>query len=99
MSEKILKVIKEVVAPMVHVDGGELYVVSANDNDVALHLVGRFAGCPGNQVAARRVIEPAIAAVAPRARVQVSWGYLVPAGATKIAASTEAPPTSAPATT
>jgi Fe-S cluster biogenesis protein NfuA len=81
MQDEILTVIKEVLAPMVAADGGRLYVVQADEKQVSLHLAGRFAGCPGNHVVTRRVIEPVIAAVAPGAEVTVTWGRLVPSGA------------------
>ena len=84
MQDEILTVIKEVLGPMVAVDGGRLYVVQADSKHVSLHLAGRLAGCPGNQVAVRRVIEPVIAAVAPEAEITVTWGRLVPNGATRV---------------
>jgi len=84
MQDEILTVIKEVLAPMVAADGGRLYVVQADSKQVSLHLAGRFAGCPGNSVTTRRVIQPLIAAVAPNAEVTVTWGRLVPAGATRV---------------
>jgi Fe-S cluster biogenesis protein NfuA len=84
MQDEILSVIKEVLAPMVAADGGRLYVVQADSQHVSLHLAGRFAGCPGNQVATRRVIQPLIATVAPDAEVTVTWGRLVPMGATRV---------------
>lgn len=79
--EEILKVIREVVAPLIRADGGRIYLVSAEDDAVDLHLAGRYAGCPGNTLATRRVIEPAIFAVAPAARVTISSGVLIPKGA------------------
>lgn len=95
MQDEILTVIKEVLAPMVAADGGRLYVIQADSKQVSLHLAGRFAGCPGNQVTTRRVIQPLIAAIAPDAEVTVTWGRLVPAGATRVdesgAATTPAP--------
>ena len=87
MQDEILTVIKEVLAPMVAADGGRLYVLQADSKRVTLHLAGRFAGCPGNHVATQRVIEPLIAAVAPSAEVTVTWGRLVPTGATRVDAS------------
>jgi Fe-S cluster biogenesis protein NfuA len=92
MQDEILTVIKEVLAPMVAADGGRLYIVQADSKSVALHLAGRFAGCPGNHVATRCVIQPLIAAVAPHAEVTVTWGRLVPMGATQVDAAS-APPT------
>jgi Fe-S cluster biogenesis protein NfuA len=94
MQDEILTVIKEVLAPMVAADGGRLYVVHANSKQVTLHLAGRFAGCPGNHVATQRVIEPLIAAVAPSAEVTVTWGRLVPTGATQVGGSSSSAPAS-----
>ncbi len=76
--EEILRVVRDVVAPLVRADSGSLYVVHVDADTVALHLGGRFAGCPGNTLATRRVIEPAIFTVAPRARVTITSGALVP---------------------
>jgi Fe-S cluster biogenesis protein NfuA len=91
MQDEILKVIRDVLAPLIVADGGQLYVVQADAQRVALHLGGRFAGCPGNQVVTRRVIQPAIAAVAPAAEVTVTWGRIVPTGATRVEAAAPAP--------
>jgi Fe-S cluster biogenesis protein NfuA len=82
--EEILTVIREVLAPLVAADGGRLYVIRAEDHQIALHLDGRFSGCPGNEVATRRVLRPAIEAVAPGAQLTVTWGRLVPEGALRI---------------
>jgi Fe-S cluster biogenesis protein NfuA len=78
---EIHRVIREVVAPLVQADGGKLYVVRVEAEEVALHLGGRFSGCPGNTLAIRRVIEPALQAAAPRVRIVISAGALVPPGA------------------
>jgi Fe-S cluster biogenesis protein NfuA len=84
MRDEILTVIREVLGPMVAADGGRLYVIRADAEHVDLHLAGRFAGCPGNQVTTQRVIQPAIAAVAPSAELTVTWGRIVPTGAQQI---------------
>lgn len=81
---EISKVLRDIVAPLVRADGGELYLVAANEEGVSLHLSGRFSGCPGNTLATRRVIEPAIFAVAPKARVTVTSGPLIPKGAERL---------------
>ncbi len=78
---EILRVLREVVAPLLQADGGQVYLVSATDSAISLHLRGRFSGCPGNTLAKRRVIEPAINAVAPGAQVTLTSGAIVPAGA------------------
>jgi Fe-S cluster biogenesis protein NfuA len=78
---EILRVLQEVVAPLVRADGGRLYLIHADQDAVTLHLAGKYSGCPGNTLAIRRVIEPAILAVAPRARVTITSGALSPSGA------------------
>ena len=82
--DEILRVVREVLAPLIRSDGGELYLVSADDQRVSLHLAGRYAGCPGNTLTRRQIIEPAIKAVVPNAQVSVSSGALVPSGAEKL---------------
>lgn len=84
MQDEIIAVIREVLAPLVIADGGRLYVLQADAERVTLHLAGRFAGCPGNQVVTRRILQPAISAVAPDAELTVTWGRLVPTGATPV---------------
>lgn len=82
--DEILQVVREVLAPLVRADGGDLYLVRLDDDVVTLHLGGRFAGCPGNALARRQIIEPAIRAVAPAAQVTVSSGAIIPKGAQKL---------------
>jgi Fe-S cluster biogenesis protein NfuA len=82
--EQILEVVKELVAPLVRADGGEIYLVSVDDGGVSLHVGGRYSGCPGNTLARRRVIEPLIGRKVPGARVVLSSGPLVPKGAEKV---------------
>jgi Fe-S cluster biogenesis protein NfuA len=76
--DEMLRVVREIVDPLVRADGGRVYVVRAEDDVLDLHLAGRFAGCPGNTLATRRLIEPAILAVVPGAKLTISSGALVP---------------------
>jgi Fe-S cluster biogenesis protein NfuA len=82
--DEIVRVVREVLAPLVQADGGELYLVSVDDAGVALHLAGRFSGCPGNTLSRRRVLEPLIAAAVPGAYVTMTTGPLVPKGAQRL---------------
>jgi Fe-S cluster biogenesis protein NfuA len=77
----LIAVLDSIIDPLVRADGGELYVAQVSPEKVVLHLRGRFSGCPGNTLAIRRVIEPALTSVAPRCAVVVSAGELVPEGA------------------
>ena len=83
--DEIVRLVREVLAPLVYADGGELYLVSVEDSGVSLHLGGRFSGCPGNTLTRRRVIEPLIASAVPGAYLTMTTGPLVPKGAQKIA--------------
>lgn len=82
--EALLQVIHDIIAPLIRADQGELYLVGATDERVSLHLGGRYSGCPGNTLARRRVIEPALHAIAPAAEVIVTSGALIPANAERI---------------
>jgi Fe-S cluster biogenesis protein NfuA len=77
----LFAVLDVIIDPLVRADGGELYAAAVSPERVVLHLRGRFSGCPGNTLAIRRVIEPALTTVAPRCAVVVSAGELVPEGA------------------
>ena len=82
--EQILATVREIVAPLVRADGGDLYLVSADERTLTLHLSGRFSGCPGNTLARRRVIEPLLAARFPGLELEVTSGPLVPPGAERV---------------
>lgn len=79
--DQLLKVLREVIAPLIRADGGEVYIVAVEANHLSLHLAGRYAGCPGSPLVVRGIIEPAVRCVAPTARLDVSCGISVPAGA------------------
>lgn len=79
--DQLLKVCREVIAPLIRADGGELYVVAVEPDHLTLHLAGVCSGCPGAVLTSRGVIEPAVHAIAPSARVVVTNGVRVPEGA------------------
>jgi len=83
--DEIERVVREVLAPLVRADGGDLYLVSVADTGVSLHVTGRFSGCPGNTLARRRIFEPPLVAVAPGITVILTSGPLIPPGATLLA--------------
>jgi Fe-S cluster biogenesis protein NfuA len=82
--DQLLKVCKEVIAPLIKSDGGELYVVAVEPDHLTLHLAGTCCGCPGAVLTTRGVIEPAVHAVAPSARVVITNGVKVPEGASLV---------------
>lgn len=80
----IIKLCRDVLSPLVVADGGVMFVVKANAEDVHLHLTGTCAGCPGASHTRDGVIAPAIRTVASKARVVVTTGPRVPDGAKRI---------------
>ncbi|MFS8067146.1 MAG: NifU family protein [Byssovorax sp.] len=82
--DQLLKVCRDVIAPLVRADGGELFIVAVEPDHVTLHLAGTCSGCPGAVLTARGIIEPAVHAVAPTARVVVTNGAKVPEGASPV---------------
>jgi Fe-S cluster biogenesis protein NfuA len=82
--DQMLKVCREVIAPLIRADQGEIYLVAVEPDQITLHLAGMCAGCPGANLTVKGVIEPAVHAVAPAARVVVSSGIRIPDGASLI---------------
>jgi Fe-S cluster biogenesis protein NfuA len=82
--EEVIRVLRDILVPLIRADGGQVHLVRADDDAVELHLSGRYAGSPGLTLTARRFVEPAVLAVMPRARVVVTSGALVPQGATPL---------------
>jgi Fe-S cluster biogenesis protein NfuA len=79
--EAVVRVIRDVIAPLIKADGGQLYLIPPGQQSIGLHLAGRYSGCPGNTLARRRVIEPALRAVAPSLEITITSGALIPPGA------------------
>ena len=78
---QIAKICREILAPLVKTDGGEMYLVKIDGDDVYIHLSGACAGCPGASLTNDRVLLPALRAAVPKVRVLVSTGARVPDGA------------------
>lgn len=83
-AEALLQTLREIAAPLIEADGGELYLVSATSDEIKLHLAGSCSGCPGAALTTRGVIEPTLRSVHPQVRVGVTTGYLIPQGATRL---------------
>ena len=83
--DEIVRVAREVLAPLVQADGGDLYLVSVEETGVSLHVTGRFSGCAGNTLVRRQVFEPPLAAVAPGITLTLTSGPLIPVGASLLA--------------
>ncbi len=83
-SEPVMKLCREVLAPLVEADGGEMFLVSASADDIHIHLGGTCAGCPGASLTGDKILAPALQTVAPKAKLRVTTGWRVPEGAHRI---------------
>jgi Fe-S cluster biogenesis protein NfuA len=86
--EQITKLCREVLAPLVLADGGEMYLISFDGDEVHLHLAGTCAGCPGAALTRDRVLAPALRAASSKMRLVVTTGWKIPEGAMRIEAAT-----------
>jgi Fe-S cluster biogenesis protein NfuA len=84
LKEHIARICREVLAPLVKNDGGEMAIVRFEGDDVHIHLSGACAGCPGASLTGDKVILPALRTALPKVRVVISTGVRVPDGAEKI---------------
>ncbi|WP_146652582.1 NifU family protein [Labilithrix luteola] len=84
LAAELMKALSEYVAALVKADGGELYVVSASQDDVHVHLAGTCAGCPGATMTRERLLEPTVRGVIPKATLKVTTGWRIPEGATRV---------------
>ena len=80
--DELERVVRQVIAPLLRADGAEVYLIAVTDSEVRLHVKGHYSGCPA--LTKRRVIEPAIQAVAPEAQVDLSSGAIVPPDAERL---------------
>jgi len=84
--DSLIKMLREVLVPLIEADGGELYTVTVERKGVRLHLAGTYGGCPGTTHAIANVIEPAIKKVLPKAKVTVTYGWSIPENAERVTA-------------
>lgn len=84
--EDLSAALRDIIAPLIELDGGELYLVSHEGDDVRLHLAGTCAGCPGAALTTRGVIEPTLRAISQQVKVVVSSGITIPRGSTRVQA-------------
>jgi Fe-S cluster biogenesis protein NfuA len=84
VKEQIAKICREILAPLVQTDGGEMYLVRFDGDDVHIHLSGTCAGCPGVSLTGDKVILPALRTAAPKLRVVVTTGVKIPEGAQRL---------------
>jgi Fe-S cluster biogenesis protein NfuA len=76
--EQIGKVCREVLAPLIKADGGGLFLVGIEGDDVHIYLAGACAGCPGASITRDDVILPALRSIVPTVRLFITTGVKAP---------------------
>lgn len=82
--QELLRIVRDVLAPLLRADGAEVFLVSVSPSEVSLHLGGRLSGCPGNALVANTILRPALATAAPGVRVTLTSGPICPDGAERV---------------
>ncbi len=84
LKEQITRICRDVLAPLVKSDGGEMFLLRFDGEDVHIHLSGACAGCPGASITGDKVILPVLRAAVPKVRLVVTTGVKVPQGAQRL---------------
>jgi Fe-S cluster biogenesis protein NfuA len=82
--ESVARVCREVLAALIEADGGRMFLVAATPEDIHIHLAGTCAGCPGSAHTASRILAPTLERSLPKAKLRVTTGWNVPAGALRL---------------
>lgn len=82
--DRVAAICRDILAPIVRADGGEMYLVGVSGDDVHVHLSGACAGCPGAALTRDRVLLPVLVSALPKVRLTLTTGWRVPKGATKV---------------
>jgi Fe-S cluster biogenesis protein NfuA len=80
----VVKMCRDVLAPLIEADGGQMFLVAIAGEDIHIHLAGTCAGCPGSSFTAKSIVGPALAKLAPKAKLRLTTGWTVPSGAERI---------------
>jgi Fe-S cluster biogenesis protein NfuA len=82
--DSVIKLCREVLAPLIEADGGEMYLVAITGEDIHVHLAGTCAGCPGSSFTAQAIVGPALSRLAPKLKLRLTTGWRVPAEAERM---------------
>ena len=77
---------REVLAPLIETDGGQMFLVAITADDIHIHLAGTCAGCPGSSFTAEAIVKPALLKLAPKSKLKLTTGWRVPDDAERMEA-------------
>jgi Fe-S cluster biogenesis protein NfuA len=75
---------REVLAPLIETDGGQMFLVEITVDDIHIHLAGTCAGCPGSAFTAESILKPALLKLAPKSKLKLTTGWRVPPDAERM---------------
>jgi Fe-S cluster biogenesis protein NfuA len=78
MKDQIERICREILAPLIKSDGGDMHLVRFDGDDVHIHLSGACSGCPGAAVTGDQVILPVLRAAYPKVRLVLTTGIRAP---------------------
>ena len=81
---EVQRILRDVLAPLIKADGGELYLAKAEPRAVTLHLAGKFSGCPGTSLAATEFVHQALHKADAALEVSVTSGPIIPQQAERL---------------
>lgn len=76
--------LRQIAAPLIARDGGQLYLVRLTEEEITLHLAGRYAGAPGAELILQEIILPLVRATCPEAHLAMTSGWVLPPGAVRL---------------
>jgi Fe-S cluster biogenesis protein NfuA len=84
--DAVVKMCREVLAPLIETDGGQMFLVAVTADDIHIHLAGTCAGCPGSSFTAETIVKPALLKLAPKSKLKLTTGWRVPEDAERMEA-------------
>jgi Fe-S cluster biogenesis protein NfuA len=84
--DSVIKLCREVLAPLIEADGGQMFLVAITSEDIHVHLAGTCAGCPGSSFTGQVIVGPALSKLAPKLRLRLTTGWRIPAEAERMEA-------------
>jgi Fe-S cluster biogenesis protein NfuA len=84
--ENLVKVCRDVLAPLIEADGGEMYLVGIIGDEIHIHLAGTCAGCPGSSFTTQAIVGPVLSKLVPKSKLRLTTGWRVPPEAERLEA-------------
>ena len=81
---EIQRILRDILAPLIRADGGEMYLTEDEPQRLRVHLAGKFSGCPGTALAAKHFVNRALSTADESLEVSVTSGPIIPPNAERL---------------